>query len=269
MADDFGGLSNSEIMLIVRARNEASSVFQQIQKDIEALGIKASGATVSLGGHETAMRKTAETGSLMNTIIAKAIGLFAAYISVETLIRIARAAAEHEKLIAQLNSMTGSTVASEAAHERLVSTANRVGVGADDMTQAYIRFGRIGLEPTMGQMEDFAALAKSSGIDMERLAYTINAVSMGSYRSARMALGMQITKIGTDELSISWKGTTEIIKNTEGALINYMTRQGELERMKGSVTRLSDAWATMGNVIGEAWRSCPSMRCSTHPCRSW
>ena len=165
-----------------------------------------------------------------------------------------------ENLEAQLKTATGSAENAAVAFEALKDFATTTPYALEQSVEAFIRLTNLGLTPSERALKAYGNTASAMGKDLIDMANAVGRAVAGEYEPLK-SFGVQVRK-ESDGLAVSFRGTTEKIKNDAKSIEEYFIRLGERnftgamqERMKtlgGAISNLGDAWDQMFAQIGKA-----------------
>jgi hypothetical protein len=170
---------------------------------------------------------------------------------------------KYERFAAVLENTLGSQGAANRALSELREFAKTTPFALDELTESYVQLVNRGFQPSMEEMQKMGDLAASQGKDFKQLTEAVLDAGTGEFERLK-EFGIQASKNG-DKVSLSFKGITKEVKNSEDAIQQAVLAFGELDGVAGStaktsatlggkISNLSDSWdqllATMGSKTG-------------------
>ncbi len=157
---------------------------------------------------------------------------------------------EYERLLAMLESLTGSTEQARREYELIESVATRTPFTIDEVTRGYVRLLGVGLEPTARTMMALSNVSASMGASIERLVDGITGVPAGLTRQLENVLGGIVAiNRSTNQLEITFRGTTHVINRDLQSIMELMVRLGETEVGDASERFMARLPGRMSNAV--------------------
>lgn len=164
-----------------------------------------------------------------------------------------------EDLRATLVTIEGSTMAAGKAFNLIKDFTAGTTFQLDEVTNAFITFRNAGLSPTSEFMTDVGNIAAGMGKRLDDVARAVFNATTGEFEMLKQ-LGIKVRTEG-DKLRVTFKGTTQEIRNNGIDIVNLVQEigrtefKGGIERsaqtLSGAFSNLQDAIAITANEVGE------------------
>lgn len=268
MADD------EALRFVLELKDEFSEIWEKIKdsfekgkkqleknaKDIEKQAKKAKKAlkeTNEEGGKEVE-KLTQKMGGLSKVVagVGVAVGVGSALYAGWTMFKnkIADVTKEAEALEATLGNILGSKGAAKNVLNELANSDLSKVFNIKEIDEGYMTLANHGLKATMGQMKAIGDLSAGTG---QSFGSVINAIVNGGNgrTEAIKNLGIDVVKnknkkLGIDDLTLSFRGQTQTIKNNSSAIQEYLLNLGMIPGVQGSMARSADTVAASENNLG-------------------
>jgi len=162
------------------------------------------------------------------------------------------ATAKYQKFQAVLSNTLGKEVGREAFQE-IKQFAKETPFELEEVTGAYIKLVNRGFKPTQEQMRNLGDIAASQGKSLDQLAEAVLDAQTGEFERLK-EFGIRASKSG-DQVSLSFKGVTKTVQNSDEAIQKAIVEFGKLGGVAGSmqaVTRtLGGAFTNLGDSIDQ------------------
>ncbi|GAB3953266.1 hypothetical protein GCM10028805_36620 [Spirosoma harenae] len=107
----------------------------------------------------------------------------------------------------------------------------------DELTGSFIKFVNRGLIPTRQQLTNFGDLAASQGKGFDQLTEAVLDAQTGEFERLK-EFGVTASKSG-DQVSLSFKGVTQTVKNTSSEITDAILKFGQMNGVAGSMAAVS------------------------------
>lgn len=166
---------------------------------------------------------------------------FIAFFAVDKLMDFGRAiissTATVQKFAAVLTNTLGSSSAAQQAMSQLQQFAAQTPFQLEEVTGAFIKMVNRGFKPTMDEMRKLGDLAASQGKSFDMLVEAILDAQTGEGERLK-EFGIRLRQSG-DNVSLSFKGITQTVKNNESAILDAILAYGSLSGVQGSMSSVS------------------------------
>ncbi|MBC6988578.1 hypothetical protein [Hymenobacter sp. BT491] len=157
--------------------------------------------------------------------------------------------AKFETYAAVLKTALGSESAAQLALHDIQTMAAQTPFSVDELTASFIKFVNRGLNPSMADMSKLADLAASQGKSFEQLTEAVLDAGTGEFERLK-EFGVQASKSG-DQVTLSFKGTQQVVANTPEAINAALLSFGELNGVMGSTAAISETLAGQQSNLGD------------------
>lgn len=177
--------------------------------------------------------------------------------------RIADVTKEAEALEATLGNILGSKGAAKNVISELANTDLTKVFKIKDVDDAYAKLADHGLRATLAQMRSIGDLGANSTKGLGVVIDAIIGDGQGKLNGLRN-LGIDVVKqknkkAGIDNLTLSFRGQTQTIKNSSAAIQEYLLNLGMMPGVQGSMARMTDTVAAsennLSNQVDKVWSS--------------
>jgi hypothetical protein len=159
--------------------------------------------------------------------------------------------ANFEKMGAVLTNALGSKSAANKALKDLQRFASETPFQLEELTGSYLKLVNRGMQPTMDQMTLMGDLAASQGKSFDMLTEAILDATTGEFERLK-EFGIRASRNG-DMVALSFKGLTQEVKLTggaiQGALENFAAMPGVAGSMASMSATLSQAFSNFGDNV--------------------
>jgi hypothetical protein len=107
----------------------------------------------------------------------------------------------------------------------------------DELTGSFIKFVNRGLQPSMAEMTKMADIAASQGKSFDQLTEAVLDAGGGEFERLK-EFGIKASKSG-DQVSLSFKGVNQTVKNTPEAINGAIMAFGSMKGIAGSTAAIS------------------------------
>lgn len=199
--------------------------------------------------------ETGKSGGFFKNILSGIGGQLAGIASIGAIIGIGKqifdVTAEFQKFEAVLTNTLGSNSAAERAMLMIQDFAAKTPYGVAELTDAYVKFANRGLKLTNTEMRALGDIAASTGKSFDQL--TEAALDAFSGENERLKeFGITAQKAG-EKTFFTFKGVTTEVKNTSGAIKEYMISLGNVEGVAGSMAAISETLTGKVSNLGDTF----------------
>jgi hypothetical protein len=157
--------------------------------------------------------------------------------------------AKFEKYEVVLKNALGSQEKATAALKMLKDIAATTPFSLDEMTSSFNKMVNRGLLPTSAEMKNLSDLAASQGKDFDQLTEAVLDAQMGEQERLK-EFGIKMKKNG-DDVTLSFKGQSTTIKNTEENIYKAIVAMGDYNGVAGVTSEVSDKLAGKQSNLGD------------------
>ncbi|KAB7728012.1 hypothetical protein F5984_19855 [Rudanella paleaurantiibacter] len=238
--------------------NEAKARLSDVDKQVKAINKES-----------TAMGEPTRWQRIGNGIgiMSKAFAAFFALEIVGYIIGIGRAIFEttgkFERYEKVLTNALGSEKAAKQSMEAIKKMAASTAFSVDELTDGYVKLVNRGMKPSQKEMMAMADLAASQGKKFDELVEAALDAQTGEFERLK-EFGIRASKSG-DQVTLSFKGMNQVVKNTPEAIQGALTKFGEMkgvagqnaEMMKtleGQLSNVGDSFDSLKVAVGDKLR---------------
>ena len=177
--------------------------------------------------------------------------------------KIADVTKEAEALEKTLGNILGSKGAAKNVITELANTDLTKVFKIKDIDESYTNLANHGLKATLAQMNAIGDLGANTGKGIGAVVNSIITGGEGKIKGLQ-DLGIDVVKqknkkAGIDNLTLSFRGQTQTIKNSSAAIQEYLLNLGMMPGVQGSMARMNDTVAAsennLSNQIDKVWSS--------------
>lgn len=161
-------------------------------------------------------------------------GLFAALQGGSQIIETTR---QFDKLQATLKQAVGSETAAKALFEEIKTFAAETPVALEEVVGAFVKLENRNFDPTVEQMRTMADIAVSQGKSLDQFVEAVLDAQTGQFERLK-EFGIVANKHG-DNVKLTFRGQSEVIKNTSENLSEYLLGLGKLPGISGAAVAIS------------------------------
>jgi hypothetical protein len=154
-----------------------------------------------------------------------------------------------EKYNTVLKNALNSQVKATAAMEMLKEVAATTPFSLDEMTDGFNKMVQRGIIPTSSEIKKLTDLAASQGKEFGQLVEAVLDAQMGEGERLK-EFGIKMRKSG-DDVSLSFKGQTTTVKNSEKAIYDSIIAMGAYNGVAGITSEVSDKLAGKQSNLGD------------------
>jgi hypothetical protein len=147
----------------------------------------------------------------------------------------------------------GDKSKAQQAMKDIQAMAAKTPFSVDELTGSFIKFVNRGLNPSMAEMTKMADLAASQGKSFDQLTEAVLDAGGGEFERLK-EFGVKASKSG-DQVSLSFKGVNQTVKNTPEAINGAIMAFGNMQGVAGSTAAISKTlegqWSNLGDTAGQ------------------
>jgi len=241
----------NDLRFTMELKDLFTEVFDKVKDNVEsgAATIKA-----NLGGLSKALAVVG-VGAAIGTAV------FAAWEGFKD--KIADVTKEAEKLEVTLGNILGSRGAAKGVLNELANSDLSKVFSIKEIDEGYTTLANHRLKATLAQMKAIGDLSAGTGKDFNTVIDTIVRGGEGRLLTIKQ-LGIDVTahknkKQGIDDLTLSFRGQTQTIKNNAASIREYLMNLGMIPGVQGSMARSADTVAAsennLSNQVTKLWRN--------------
>lgn len=136
-----------------------------------------------------------------------------------------------------LKNALGSQEKAARAMSDIETLAAKTPFSVDELTDSYIKYVNRGLNPSMTEMSKLADIAASQGKSFDQLTEAVLDAGSGEFERLK-EFGIKASKSG-EEVSLSFKGVNQTVKNTPEAINGAIMAFGSMQGVAGSTAAIS------------------------------
>jgi hypothetical protein len=159
-------------------------------------------------------------------------------------------AAKVQKFKANLETMTGSAQAAEAAYSGLVQFANNTPFTLDQSVEGFTKLRALGLSTSEAIMTSYGNTAAATGKEMIQMVEAVADATTGQFERL-LEFGIKASKQG-DQVAFTFQGATKTVGNNAAEIEKYLIAIGQNEfgsAMARQMTGLNGAFSGLGDKI--------------------
>lgn len=252
-----------EVALNVKFTGDSSGVVTESRRGADA--VDDYGKRVDASRDRTyqfgrSARDTEKALGSMGDTVRAVTGLLAAMGAVQIVSKFKEIAVETDRMRASLTTVTGSTENAMAAFSELEKIAAKTPFTLDQSVNAFIKMKALGLEPTERALLSFANTSSAMGKDLTQLIEAVADASTNEFERLK-EFGIKASQQG-DQVSFTFQGVTTTVEKSSDAIVDYLTRIGEVEfagaaaqqmdSLVGLFSNLEDNVAGLFRAFGDA-----------------
>jgi hypothetical protein len=166
---------------------------------------------------------------------------------------IAESTAKFETYETVMTNALGSKSKAQQAMKDIQTMAAKTPFSIDELTGSFIKFVNRGLNPSMAEMTKMADLAASQGKSFDQLTEAVLDAGGGEFERLK-EFGVKASKSG-DQVSLSFKGVNQVVKNTPEAINGAIMAFGNMQGVAGATAAISKTldgtWSNLGDTAGQ------------------
>lgn len=218
---------------VKRARGEAQKASRGISQDFGTVASSARGVATGIAG-------------MVTSIAAAAVPLV-------------RINAEVQSLQAQLRVATGSIGAAAEKFQQLEQFAAETPFSLNEVVEAFTRMKNLGLDPTIGALNDYGNLAASMGMPLMQFIEAVADASVSEFERLK-EFGIKAQKDG-EKIRFTFRGITTEVQNNADSIVEYLRRISQenfgdgmalqAQTINGALSNLGDTFNRLISLIGQ------------------
>ena len=188
---------------------------------------------------------------MMGKLGSRIAGAFTVAAVAQFSTEVIRVTSEFQKYEAVLTNTLGSQGMAAAKLEELSQFAAKTPFQINQLTGAFVKLANQGFTPTGEEMRKLGDLASATGKEFDQLAEALIDAQTGEFERLK-EFGIKAAKNG-DMVKFTFKGITTEVKNTNGAIRDYILTLGDAEGVSGSMAAISDTLGGKVSNLSDAW----------------
>lgn len=166
---------------------------------------------------------------------------------------IAESTAKFETYETVMTNALGDKSKAQKAMKDIQEMAANTPFSVDELTGSFIKFVNRGLNPSMEEMSRMADIAASQGKSFDQLTEAVLDAGGGEFERLK-EFGIKASKSG-DQVSLSFKGVNQTVKNTPEAINGALIAFGKMPGVMGATDAISKTlegqWSNLGDTAGQ------------------
>jgi hypothetical protein len=227
-------LASSGVSRIAQAVGVATGKLKSMAAGIGEVDRKSKGLDGTLGKLKGTLLAAFTVGALMG--FADKVG---------------SARAEYEKFQAVMANTFQSQDVGNGAMAMLTKFAAETPYQLNELTGGFIKLVNRGINPTREEMTKMGDLASSQGKGFDQLVEAVMDAQTGEFERMK-EFGIKASKSG-DQVSLSFKGVTKIVKNNEQAIKDAIIQYGAMKGVAGSMEVVSKTLGGRFSNLADQW----------------
>ncbi|MPR36548.1 hypothetical protein [Salmonirosea aquatica] len=159
--------------------------------------------------------------------------------------------AKFEKYGKVLETALGSQKEAKQSMEAIKKMAAETAFSVDELTDGYVKMVNRGLRPSQKEMVALADLAASQGKTFDQLVEAVLDAQQGEFERLK-EFGIKAKKEG-DNVSLSFKGQTQTVKNNEQAIYDAMIAMGAMTGVAGQNAEMMQTLDGKSSNLGDSF----------------
>jgi hypothetical protein len=144
----------------------------------------------------------------------------------------------------------GDKSKAQQAMRDIQDMAAKTPFSVDELTGSFIKFVNRGLNPSMEEMTKLADIAASQGKSFDQLTEAVLDAGGGEFERLK-EFGIKASKSG-DEVSLSFKGVNQTVKNTPEAINGAIMAFGSMQGVAGSTAAIAKTLEGQLSNVGDS-----------------
>lgn len=161
--------------------------------------------------------------------------------------------AKFEKYEKVLETALGGQKEAKAAMEAIKVMAANTAFSVDELTGGYVKMVNRGLRPTQKEMVALSDLAASQGKTFDQLVEAVLDAQTAEFERLK-EFGIKAKKEG-DNISLSFKGQTQVVKNNEEAILAAIVAMGAMTGVAGQNAKMMETLGGKTSNLGDNFDS--------------
>ena len=235
---------------ILKMRDYATSGLRNVAQQLGVVDRQANQVNNRLRTTESVSRSL---GNTLGGLKGKLIGLFAGFSLLAFTNQVIEARAEYEKFDAVLTNTFQNKDVGQGALALLTDFAAKTPYQLNELTGSFIKLVNRGVLPTRNELTALGDLASSQGKSFDQLTEGILDAQTGEFERMK-EFGIKASKSG-DSVSLTFKGITKTVKNSEEAIYGAVLAFGEMKGVAGSMDVISQTLGGRISNLKDQWWS--------------
>jgi hypothetical protein len=161
--------------------------------------------------------------------------------------------AKFEKYEKVLTTALGSEKLAKQSMEAIKVMAANTAFSVDELTEGYVKMVNRGLRPSQTEMTALADLAASQGKTFDQLVEAVLDAQTAEFERLK-EFGIKAKKEG-DNVSLSFKGQTQVVKNNEEAILAAIIAMGAMTGVAGQNAKMMETLGGKTSNLGDSFDS--------------
>lgn len=161
--------------------------------------------------------------------------------------------AKFEKYEKVLTTALGGQKEAKSAMEAIKVMAANTAFSVDELTEGYVKMVNRGLRPSQKEMTALADLAASQGKTFDQLVEAVLDAQTAEFERLK-EFGIRAKKEG-DNISLSFKGQTQVVKNNEEAILAAIVAMGAMTGVAGQNAKMMETLGGKTSNLGDSFDS--------------
>lgn len=157
--------------------------------------------------------------------------------------------AKFEKYEKVLTTALGSEKDAKESMEAIKKMAANTAFSVDELTEGYVKMVNRGLRPSQKEMTSLADLAASQGKTFDQLVEAVLDAQTAEFERLK-EFGIKAKKEG-DNISLSFKGQTQVVKNNEEAILAAIVAMGAMTGVAGQNAKMMETLGGKTSNLGD------------------
>lgn len=161
--------------------------------------------------------------------------------------------AKFEKYEKVLTTALGSEKLAKSSMEAIKIMAANTAFSVDELTEGYVKMVNRGLRPSQAEMVKLADLAASQGKTFDQLVEAVLDAQTAEFEQLK-EFGIKAKKEG-DNITLSFKGQTQVVKNNEEAILQAILAMGAMTGVAGQNAKMMETLGGKTSNLGDNFNS--------------
>lgn len=179
----------------------------------------------------------------------------AAFVTIDAIISLGKKVIETRGEFQKLEAVLTNTLGSQSKAQKALSDINKFAAttnfGVIELTNSFVKLANRGFVPTIGELENLADLANSTGKSFDQLTEAILDAQTGEFERLK-EFGIRASKQG-DQVQFAFKGVKTQVKFTSSAIKEYLVGLGDLNGVQGSTEAISKTLTGQISNLGDSF----------------
>ena len=215
-------------------------------------------------GFKDSLKKTRGAGrSFAKDMANMATGAIAATVSFQAvsnaIANIVKDVSTMQTLKVQLETATGSAAKADAKFTELSKTASKLPLSLEETTESFIRLQNMGLDASERSLVSFTNTASAMGKSLTQFVEAVADANTREFERLK-EFGIKAKNEG-ETIKFIFQGSETVVKNSSDAIVEYLTRIGEVQfagaaekqmtTLAGALSNVKDALFQLNVELGE------------------